>query len=245
MFRYPDIQIFRYSDIQIFRLSDIQISRYPDIQKSEYPNTNSFKNRILAKKPGMNKSAKIPGIDPPVAFNPYKHHLGFLKEQIEKWRMQSWSEAAGELLCIGNNLIDLYYGKLTIHAICSQCLAFAEQQNITSSERLAEWIAPLEYRKTELSDTSLWVIKQGTDAGRFLHIHPAKYSPLSLRVRANTLKTVLMLNILSADRQASRLHLDLVNQVRKEYLGLSPIKMLVKGKGIAGLWAVFHQSLNS
>ena len=193
----------------------------------------------------MSIPVKTPAINPPLAFNPCKHHLMFLKTQIKKWRMQPWHEVEKDLQCIGNNLIDLYYGKLTINKICIQCLDFASQKNISSAIRLAEWLQPFEYRKTELSDTSLWVIKQGTDAERFLHIHPAKYSPFTLRVRANTLKTVLAVKILTEGTKLPDLHLDFVNQVRTEKLGISPIKNLEKGKGIAGLWSVLSNPINS
>jgi hypothetical protein len=189
----------------------------------------------------MNHISPRHSIASPVMFNPYKHHLRFLDGKINEWRKKSWAEAEEELRCIGNNLIDLYYGELTVDEICMECVDFATQKNITTPEKLAEWIHPLEYRKTTLSDASVWVIKQGIEDGRFLHVHPAKYSSLTMRVRASTLKTVLAIKITASSPGASELTLHTVNRIRTEKLDLSPVKMLEKGKGIARLWTCFHE----
>ena len=188
----------------------------------------------------MNANEKIPGIDPPVVFNPYKHHLGFLKNRIEKWRQQEWADVEKELLNIGNNLIDLYCGELTVNEISHQCLAFAKNNHITSPEELASWLKPMKFRKTEFSDKSSWAIKQGMDTGRFLHIHPGKYSPFTLRVRGTTLKTVVALKVFEIQGKGSGEILGIVNKIRVKNLGLSPVKTLEKGKGIDRLWNIFN-----
>ncbi len=188
----------------------------------------------------MNEHEKIPEISYPITFNPHKHHLGFLKKQIGKWKKLAWPEVEKEMRCIGNNLIDVYCGKLTVEEICRECRVFAQKENITSPENLAKWLHPLEFRKTNLSDNSLWVIKQGLDDERFLHIHPAKYSRFTVRVRATTLKTVAALKTLQPEMEATGLNLQSVNRIRTENLGLSPVKALEKGKGIARLWELFN-----
>lgn len=174
----------------------------------------------------------------PVTFNPYKHHLGFLREKIEVWRKMDWKEAENEIRLIGNNLIDLYTGKLSIDEIIRETIIFAEENDLTSAEKLAQWLHPLDYRKTELSDNSFWVIKQGQIATRFLHIHPGKYSPFTIRIKAPTLKTVIALKI--HDDSAINPTLALVNRIRIEKLNLSPIKGLVAGRGIARMLANFN-----
>ncbi len=174
----------------------------------------------------------------PVTFNPYKHHLGFLRAKVEQWRDVHWQEAEKEIRLIGNNLIDLYTGKLNIDEIVGETLDFANKNELISSEKLAQWLYPLEYRKTELSDRSFWVIKQGQDTSRFLHIHPGKYSPFTIRVKAPTLKTVIALKI--HDSSVIKPDLALVNKIRFEKLNLSPVKGLVEGKGIARLLANFN-----
>lgn len=174
-----------------------------------------------------------------MAFNPYKHHLGFLRTKIADWKKMNWEDVAMELKLLGNNLIDLYYGKLSIGEIFSEIQQFALKNKIESPETLDQWLYPLEYRKTRLSDQSYWVIKQGKDSSHFLHIHPGKYSPFTVRVKAPALKTVIALNIF--DNADSYPGLSLVNRIRREKLGLSPVKGLVEGKGIARLYANFNR----
>ncbi|WP_372948370.1 hypothetical protein [Mariniphaga sp.] len=188
----------------------------------------------------MASEFKYPDIQPPITFNPHKHHFGFLKQQIEYWKNLPWPEAEKELLFIGTNLIDLYCGKLSIDEICRQCLYFAEKEGLSTGERLKNWLLPKEFRKIILSDNSEWVIKQGLDPDRFLHIHPAKYSPFTIRVRGSTLKTVVALKVLADEKNQNQINLQQVNQVRSAKLGLSPIKALEKGKGIARIWSFFN-----
>jgi hypothetical protein len=188
----------------------------------------------------MASEIKLPEILPPITFNPHKHHLNFLKEQITLWQNMPWQEVEKGLLLIGNNLIDLYCGKLGVEEISRQCLCFAENEGLTTEEKLKNWLLPKEFKKIRLSDNSEWVIKQGVDSGRFLHIHPAKFSPFSVRVRGTTLKTVLALKIFSGSNNQKKLELYLVNQVRSQKLGLSPVKALERGKGISRIWPLFN-----
>ncbi|MGM0620277.1 MAG: hypothetical protein ACQETJ_04470 [Bacteroidota bacterium] len=177
----------------------------------------------------------------PVTFNPYKHHSGFLLQQLKTWQSKEWHEVTDELKSMGNNLIDLYYGKLTVSGICNECLTYFEIQSIYSPEKFLEWLPPKEYRKIELSDTSLWVIKEGINNRRYIHIHPAKNSPFTLRVRAATLKTVIALKIQEYKLSKTPVFdLQNVNYVRINYLGLSPLKAITPGKGISRIWDLFN-----
>jgi hypothetical protein len=197
------------------------------------------KNCILAEKHQMVSENELKQIYTPITFNPYKHHLDFLKEKILTWQNQSWAEVEKEMVLIGTNLIDLYCGKLSVDEIGQQCLHFAEKEDLTSAEKLKNWLFPKEFRKIKFSDNSEWVVKQGLDSTRFLHVHPAKHSPLTVRVRGTTLKTVVALRVLTGEKRENRLELQRVNRVRTEKLGLSPVKTLEKGKGIARIWALF------
>jgi len=188
----------------------------------------------------MTSEFKLTDSPPPVTFNPHKHHLGFLKKQVKSWQNLPWPEVEKDLLLIGTNLIDLYSGKLSIEEIGRQCLNFAEKEGLASAEKLQNWLQPKEFRKIKLSDNSEWVIKQGVDSDRFLHIHPAKYSPFTARVRGTTLKTVVAMKVLTGKQTQNQLKLQLVNEVRSKKLGLSPVKTLEKGKGISRIWSLFN-----
>jgi hypothetical protein len=176
----------------------------------------------------------------PVTFNPYKHHLGFLKQKINDWRLLSWEEVEQKILCIGTNLTDVYYGRLSVGQIYNEVKEFANQEGLTHAGKLADWLGNEEYRKIMLSDKSLWVVRQGLDPDYFLHIHPAKNSIFTFRIRASTLKTVVALKVFGLPEQEELLKLQVVNHVRSEMLKLSPIKKLEHGKGISRIWSLFN-----
>jgi hypothetical protein len=179
--------------------------------------------------------------DYPVTFNAYKHHLNFLNDMITGWQRLDWDEVVKDLKFIGNNLTDLYCGNLSADKIIYQCHNYFLNLKITNDKKLEEWLKPFDYRKIQLSDRSLWVIKQGTDECHFIHVHPAKNSPLSIRVRATTLKTVIALKIQSLmPENKISYNLKTVNSIRTGLLGLSPVKSLDKGKGIDRLWKLFN-----
>ena len=182
----------------------------------------------------------------PVTFNAYKHHFRFLSYMTTVWCNTEWYEVINELKLIGNNLTDLYYGNLSVDNIIYECHTYFKNLHITDDKKLNEWLKPLEYRKIRLSDRSLWVIKQGCDKCHFIHIHPAKNSPLSIRVRATTLKTVISLKV-QATNPDNRFtyNLKTVNLIRTGLLGLSPVKSLDKGKGIDRLWTLFNGTVHN
>ena len=185
-------------------------------------------------------SDKIPV---PITFNPHKHHLEFLKEKINNWKSLNWESVEKEILCIGNNLVDFYLGSLQVEEICNECINYFRNEKITEKECLLFWLKPLKHKKIQLSDKSFWLIKEGIDGDRFIHIHPAKYSPSTIRVRAITLKTVIALKVhsISIDN-GIKANLQNVNRVRTEFLKLSPIKSLQPEKGILHLWELFDKN---
>lgn len=176
----------------------------------------------------------------PVTFNTHKHHFRFLLQQIGVWKTLDWENVEPELLLIGENLLDLYTGNLTVEEICNQCIHFFRTGNINNKDSFLKWLQPCEYRKITISDSSEWVVKEGNDSERYIHIHPAKFSPHNIRVRSTTLKTViaLMINAVNISEQMNE-NLLTVNQIRTTYLQLSPIKSLHRGKGILQLWELF------
>ncbi len=176
----------------------------------------------------------------PVTFNTHKHHFGFLTKKIIDWRNLGWEEIEPELFRIGENLIDLYTGKLTVEEICNECTGFFRNLNINSRADLEGWIHPFEYKKIELNDSSAWIVKNGNNAERYIHIHPAKQSAHTIRVRASTLKSVLALMTLTGPASSQNAeNLKTVNKIRVKFLKLSPVKSLHRDKGILKLWEFF------
>lgn len=183
---------------------------------------------------------KIPA---PITFNAHKHHFRFLQQQIENWKKAGWQKAEKELLTLGDNLLDFYTGKLSVENIGNECLQFFRKEKINDFHSFRNWLGGNEYRKIPLSDSSIWIVKQGVHPKRYIHIHPAKYTEHALRIRAVTLKTVLALQILSVPVQKSmNKNLKAVNNVRKNYLHLSPVKSLSYDKGIFKIWRFFEEN---
>ncbi|MFW6257682.1 MAG: hypothetical protein ACOC11_02745 [Prolixibacteraceae bacterium] len=178
-------------------------------------------------------------IPEPITFNPVKHHYRFLLKQINKWRFQEWQEVEEELRTIGNNLLDLYLGNLSINTICNEMLLFFEAHKLSDRETFLKWIDHAGYKKIQLSDESQWVIKKGDNFSRYLHIHPGKNSLHTIRIRATTLKTVIAVKIQLPEENGLP-PLQEVNRIRAEFLNLSPVKKLQQEKGILKLWQIFN-----
>lgn len=176
----------------------------------------------------------------PITFNTYKHHFQFLLKQIKSWQKSEWKYVEPDLSKIGENLIDFYTGKLTVENICNECLYYFKQNKIDGNIAFSEWLHPVKYRKIKLSDSSEWVIKYGKDPENYIHIHPAKKSIHTIRVRAATLKTVLVLMVkTNTTHRNPKENLTEVNHIRTTYLHLSPVKSLKQNKGILQLWNTF------
>lgn len=186
----------------------------------------------------MTGSTSIQGSDHPITFNAYKHHLEFIRLKTVSWREKPWSEIAKELQLIGKNLTDLYYGKLTVAEIFDEVCTYTSSLNINNRASLTNWLNPFAYRKMELSDGSVWVIREGNEQSGFIHIHPGKYSPLTIRVKAPVLKTVIALAVFGLDVEHTELNT--INQIRREKLHLSPVKKITSGKGIARMMEAFN-----
>jgi hypothetical protein len=71
-----------------------------------------------------------------------------------------------------------------------------------------------------MSDSSQWTLKFHDDKLRFVHLFPARFSPFSMRVKANTLKSAILYYIIIGKDYISAVDL---NRARA-LLGLSPVK---------------------
>jgi hypothetical protein len=179
----------------------------------------------------------------PVTFNPHKHHLGFLKLQIETWKQQNRNQykqpcfasaKTSSIFTLGNFLWNKFVTNVSPISGNSQ----------PGENAFTDWLGPHEYRKIRLSDSSVWVVKKGVDPERYIHIHPGKHSPFSTRVRATTLKTVIALQVCSVHFQNNRTeNLRAVNETRVSFLKLSPVKSIQSGKGIEQLRKRFAAQL--
>ena len=170
----------------------------------------------------MNTDYQIPE---PFLFNPVKHHLGFIKDFINLYIDHSPTDIkilTRDIKHIGRSVMDIYKGPLSIRGIFLETEEYLKLNNIFERVSYYEWLGI----KTDcshiisLSDGSRWTLKHHNNPQRFVHIFPARNSQHTFRVKANTLKSALIYNIIIGKDLVTG---DDLNKVRP-LLGLSPVK---------------------
>ena len=174
-----------------------------------------------------------------IRFNALKHHLGFLRKEIYRWKALEWPRVAEELLKLGNNQFDLYAGLLPVAAILGGTSQILITNGAAEREQLRTWLGKKGYRSFVLSDGSRWVVRESGHDG-LAHIHPARHQPLVQRVKASHLKTIVALLWSLTDplsltdaNQPLEWSTPFINQIRRERLGLSPVRSLEESRRIA------------
>jgi hypothetical protein len=164
----------------------------------------------------------------PLTFNCWKHHADFIKKQIEFYRGEriSVNELKKSLLVIGESQMDLYVGKLSPQIICDEIISKLKSTGVLAFEKYKKWLFEegKEYRLTEISDSSVWTLRLGNQEKRYAHIHPGRYSPFTLRVKALTLKTAIAVLIVNYEKNFPLMDTQQINEVRKKILSIPPVK---------------------
>lgn len=162
----------------------------------------------------------------PIIFNPLKHHLSYIREYIGK-RLRSENlydivNLVKELKCIGTSVMDVYKGSLKVQDICKESVHFLGSHDLKDRLGFADWVGMYYYnfKIITLSDTSLWMLKYNDDTSRYVHLFPARMSPHSFRVKANTLKSAIIYYIVIGKDYITREDLNSARAL----IGLSPVK---------------------
>src|SRR4051812_34102397 len=101
---------------------------------------------------------------PPVLLNPWKHHAGFLRQQIAALDGPADLQSlADHLVVIGTELMDLYTGALSPAEIGAEVLAQLTQDGRLDVEAYRAWTAAAGgYQVLDFpQDTSRWVLRCG------------------------------------------------------------------------------------
>jgi hypothetical protein len=166
-------------------------------------------------------------IPPPLLFNPLKHHAGCLRERIVACStgIVTLPELAAQSVILGGALMDLYIGSLTSADIAARIVGSLTVDSHLDPTAYREWLdAHGGYTVLTLADDgSRWVLRWGDVPERHVHIHPGRYSPATIRVRANVLRTALLVLAFTAVHGGDPLDRTLVNRVRRDYLDLAPL----------------------
>ncbi|HEX2968466.1 MAG TPA: hypothetical protein VHO46_05120 [Bacteroidales bacterium] len=179
-------------------------------------------------------------IPEPFQFNPLKHHLGYIQSLISYIEGSNDRKYLIKTIChIGTSVTDLYCGKLSIPEILGEISDFLNSQNLNERSGYSAWAGrgSSEFRLISLRDGSVWILKLNDDEKRYIHIFPARSSPGTLRVKANTLKSAIL--FLAANGKDYVTEYDL-NKARR-IVGLSPVNKITESEAIARLVEILRK----
>lgn len=183
-------------------------------------------------------SYDLTDLPPPVLMNCWKHHAGWVRGRIAA------AVAAGEpglaalpaaMLVIGTRLMDVYVGALSPAGVADRLTTQLRAAGVADEPAFEAWLAGnAGYRVLTLpDDASNWTVRMGPRGGRYVHIHPGRWSPATLRVQANALRTAVMARALALARGAPA-DVRVVNEARERYLGLPAVaRVSTGGIGVA------------
>jgi len=141
--------------------------------------------------------------------------------------------------------MDLYFGEYSPAKISKQILDYLHSKKILSSRQYQDWLSKdgMDYQLVELKDKSTWILRLGDDAKRYVHIHPGRYSPNTVRVKATTLKTTIFLLCFEQLGEIKSFETEIVNSIRKKYLDEPPLKSFSTASGLGRLIDRFNKKL--
>ncbi len=155
----------------------------------------------------------------------------------------SLEELKVHLLKIGESQMDLYFGDYSPLEISEQILGYLHQNKIFLFEKYRKWLSKdgRDYQLIGLKDKSIWTVRLGENSEKYVHIHPGRYSPHTVRVKATTLKTAIMILIFERIGKLNTNETETINQIRKKYLNEPPLKSFSKASGLGRLLDLFHK----
>jgi len=174
-------------------------------------------------------------LPPPINFNCWKHHTGFIQKQIKTLAKKNYLILLKKhLLKIGESQMDLYFGKLTPTEISKQIIYHIKKEKSLERNKYISWLNldGYDYKLVQLSDKSIWTLRLSENQKRYVHIHPGRYSPHTIRVKATTLKTAILILCFEEAGELEIVNTEAINQIRKEYLNEPPIKAFSSADGI-------------
>lgn len=176
----------------------------------------------------------------PILFNCWKHHAAFIRQQIalsNENNHEDFQRLIKNLLLIGGSQMDLYTGNLPPPEIGLEILHQLNDKIKLELSSYKEWLysGNKNYKKLTIVDDSSWTLRLGNDEQRYVHIHPSRYSPYSVRVKATTLKTAIAFLSWQKINKEKLVTLEMINFVRKKFLNECSVKSLTSSSGITNV----------
>lgn len=183
----------------------------------------------------MDENCNVPR---PVNFNCWKHHARFIKQQIRGIKnIHDLESLKVILLKTGESQMDLYLGRLSPAEISEQVILALHQNKVFTQIDYKNWLLKKEndYQVVELKDKSIWVLRYGGNSEKYIHIHPGRYSPHTIRAKATTLKTAIFILACIKAGDSNTINTETINKIRKKYLNERPIKSYSSTPGLTRL----------
>lgn len=173
-----------------------------------------------------------------IHYHDFKHHFSSCIEWL-KQNKGKWDNATDlQLKSIGSSQLDFYTGSLSVENIITEIAEQLIDRQILNRETYNHWIINNDgFREIKLSDNSLWTLRI-IEKEEYIHIHPSRYSPHTIRVKANTLKTVLC-TLLFENADLFIYNIEKINYYRIKFLSLSPIKTNTGHKELEAIFGLF------
>ncbi len=164
----------------------------------------------------------------PLWLNGWKHHLVFLSREIDRFSGKDEQAFIGfchQLKRMGRSLSDFYVGKLSPHQIREEVLYLLASKQVVAPEDYDAWLSsgPAFFQEVLLSDHSRWTLLKGKDPEYYIHAHPSRYSPLTLRMNTNHLKTATAWIIWKKTWPGQKGSPQTISMIRSTYLDLSAV----------------------
>lgn len=162
----------------------------------------------------------------PIAFNCWKHHLGYVKNILYNQSVNRNEEFILEIIkFLGESQFDLYTGALDATCISEEILHQLRSIDAINFDEYRAWVNSegKDYRFMTISDGSNWTLRLGQSNDRFIHIHPSRHSRKSIRVKNSTLKTVYAF-LFYYGMAKDEISIVKINFVRNKFVKLPPFK---------------------
>jgi hypothetical protein len=181
-------------------------------------------------------------IPEPFVFNPLKHHLAFIKDfSFSEPDPEKATVLIKEIKHLGTSVMDVYTGKLKIEEIINEISKIIQNKDLLTVENFSSWTGKgfSDFKIVTLSDNSQWTLKYYQGGSRYVHFFPARLSPHTFRVKANTLKSAILYILLVGKDYVTGEDL---NRTRGN-AGLSPVKEVAETEAISEMIEIIRNDL--
>ncbi|NLJ43791.1 MAG: hypothetical protein GX431_09035 [Bacteroidales bacterium] len=179
----------------------------------------------------------------PLMFNPLKHYLPYIREFIEANISGSPEKdiksLTRDIRHLGTCVMDIYTGSLKQADIFNEIVRYLRKNNVLEKDRYMAWTGTdwNDYKILTLSDGSQWMLKYHNHDTHYVHIFPARQSPHTFRVKANTLKSAILYIIVIGK--------DFVNDddlnAARALAGLSPVREVSDAEAVTEMIEILRK----